>query len=257
MKGNPAQGMGYLMQGFKLITLPKLRWFVIIPLILDALVFIALIQWSASLASGWIASLMEWLPAWLGFLDWLFWLVYGAVIVLVFVYGFVAIANIIGAPFYGYLSELTQRHLGDDLQEADEGWVGVLKSVPASLWREMQKQLYYLPRVVGLVILGFIPGINLIAGVLWFVFSAWMMALQYVDYPADNNKLSFPALRSRLGQQRLQALGFGFPIALASMIPLVNLIVIPAAVCGATAYWCEQRLGVGRRETEDPASCCG
>ena len=64
-----------------------------------------------------------------------------------------------------------------------------------------------------------------------------MMALQYVDYPADNHRVSFPALRRGLGARRLSAFGFGLPVALLAMVPVVNLFVVPAAVCGATAYW--------------------
>ncbi len=79
--------------------------------------------------------------------------------------------------------------------------------------------------------------VNLVAAVLWFLFNSWMMALQYVDYPADNHKVSFPALRKLLGDTRLSALGFGLPVALAAMVPVLNLFVVPAAVCGATAYW--------------------
>ena len=29
-----------------------------------------------------------------------------------------------------------------------------------------------------------------IAAPLWLVFGIWMMAIQYIDYPADNNKMS-------------------------------------------------------------------
>ncbi|HBC34520.1 MAG TPA: sulfate transporter CysZ, partial [Marinobacter adhaerens] len=36
---------------------------------------------------------------------------------------------------------------------------------------------------------------------------------------------------------RLSAFGFGLPVALAAMVPVLNLFVVPAAVCGATAYW--------------------
>ncbi len=101
----------------------------------------------------------------------------------------------------------------------------------------MQKILYYLPRAIGLFIIGVIPVVNLVAAVLWFVFNCWMMSLQYVDYPADNHRVSFPALRRLLGDTRLSALGCGLPVALAAMVPVLNLVVVPAAVCGATAYW--------------------
>lgn len=55
----------------------------------------------AEMFAGLIAVAMGWLPdwAWLQALDWLFWLLYGAVILLMLAYGFVIVANLIGAPF--------------------------------------------------------------------------------------------------------------------------------------------------------------
>ncbi len=48
-----------------------------------------------------------------------------------------------------------------------------------------------------------------------------------------------PALANgcqRALQQR-DGLGHRLPVALAAMVPVLNLFVVPAAVCGATAYW--------------------
>ena len=53
----------------------------------------------------------------------------------------------------------------------------IIKDIPRALWREVQKILYYLPRAIGLLIIGLIPVVNLVAAVLWFLFNSWMMAL--------------------------------------------------------------------------------
>jgi len=239
LKGNFFRGLGYLGEGFRLIREPGLRLFVVIPLVINILLFGLLFYFLAELFAAMIAAAMSWLPdwAWLQSLDWLFWILYGAVILLMLAYGFVILANLIGSPFYGYLSELTEKHLTGQEVSTDDGWSQIIRDIPRSLWREVQKILYYLPRAIGLFIIGVIPVVNLVAAVLWFVFNCWMMSLQYVDYPADNHRVSFPALRRLLGDTRLSALGFGLPVALAAMVPVLNLVVVPAAVCGATAYW--------------------
>lgn len=239
LKGNFFRGLGYLGEGFRLIRLPGLRLFVIIPLVINILLFGLMFYFMAELFSVLIAGAMAWLPdwAWLQALDWLFWLLYGVVILLMLAYGFVIVANLIGSPFYGYLAELTEKHLTGQEVNPDEGWAALLKDTPRILWREVQKIAYYLPRALGLFIIGLIPVVNLVAALLWFLFNSWMMALQYVDYPADNHKVSFARLRRDLAAQRLSALGFGLPVALAAMVPVLNLVVVPAAVCGATAYW--------------------
>ncbi len=211
----------------------------IIPLVINVLLFGLLFYFLAELFAVMIAGAMAWLPdwAWLQALDWLFWLLYGVVILLMLAYGFVIIANLIGSPFYGYLAELTEKHLTGQEVSTEGSWAAIVKDVPRALWRELQKIAYYLPRALGLFIIGLIPVVNLAAAVLWFLFNSWMMALQYVDFPADNHKVSFPKLRRDLAASRLSALGFGLPVALAAMVPILNLIVVPAAVCGATAYW--------------------
>lgn len=239
LKGNFLRGLGYLGEGFRLIRQPGLRLFVIIPLVLNVILFGLLFYYLAGLFSAMIATAMGWLPewAWLQTLDWLFWLLYGVVILLMLAYGFVILANLIGSPFYGYLAELTEKHLTGQEVISDDGWLGLLKDTPRMLWREVQKIAYYLPRALVLVILGIIPVVNLVAAAVWILFNGWMMALQYVDYPADNHKVSFGRLRKDLAASRLSALGFGLPVALAAMVPVLNLVVVPAAVCGAAAYW--------------------
>lgn len=239
LKGNFLRGLGYLGEGFRLIRQPGLRLFVIIPLVLNVILFGLLFYYLAGLFSAMIATAMGWLPdwAWLQALDWLFWLLYGVVILLMLAYGFVILANLIGSPFYGYLAELTEKHLTGQEVISDDGWLGLLKDTPRMLWREVQKIAYYLPRALVLFILGIIPVVNLVAAAVWILFNGWMMALQYVDYPADNHKVSFGRLRKDLAASRLSALGFGLPVALAAMVPVLNLIVVPAAVCGAVAYW--------------------
>lgn len=239
LKGNFFRGLGYLGEGFHLIRQPGLRLFVLLPIAINIVLFAVLFYFMAEGFSALIATAMGWLPDWnwLQSLDWLFWILYGAVILLMLAYGFVIVANLIGSPFYGYLAELTEKHLTGQEVTTEDGWATMVKDIPRALWREVQKILYYLPRAIGLFIIGLVPVVNLVAAVLWFLFNSWMMALQYVDYPADNHRVSFPTLRRTLGGSRLSALGFGLPVALAAMVPLLNLVVVPAAVCGATAFW--------------------
>ena len=113
LQGNFFKGLGYLGEGFGLIRQPGLRLFVVIPLILNLLLFVVLVWAMAEGFALLIASVMAWLPdwQWLQALDWLFWLLYALVILLMFAYGFVIMANLIGSPFYGFLSEQTEKYL--------------------------------------------------------------------------------------------------------------------------------------------------
>ncbi|BCD84661.1 hypothetical protein PSm6_10680 [Pseudomonas solani] len=109
--------------------------------------------------------------------------------------------------------------------------------VPRTVGRELRKLGYFLPRAIGLLILSFIPGVNLVATPLWFLFGVWMMAVQYIDYPADNHKLGWNEMLAWLREKRWQSLGFGGSVYLALLIPFVNIVMMPAAVAGATLFW--------------------
>jgi len=85
-----------------------------------------------------------------------------------------------------------------------------------------------------------IPGLNLLAPFAWFVFSAWLFALEYSDYPLGNCGLHFSQIRAELRQRPLLALGFGASVSICTMIPLLNFLVMPAAVAGATAWWLDE-----------------
>ncbi len=74
------------------------------------------------------------------------------------------------------------------------------------------------------------------AGAVWF--SASMLAIQYCDYPFDNHtkcrlKRCAPRCARSSGEYALGAL----TSLLCMMIPVLNLLIMPVAVCGATAMW--------------------
>ena len=96
----------------------------------------------------------------------------------------------------------------------------------------------------------FIPGINLAAPFLWFMFSAWMLSLEYLDYPMGNHGLLFSDQRPIINQRRFMSLGFGGAVNVAVMIPVANFIIMPAAVAGATALWVEQLRQIENQESQ-------
>lgn len=69
------------------------------------------------------------------------------------------------------------------------------------------------------------------------LFSAWMLAIQYCDYPFDNHKVPFKTMRAALRTQKVANMQFGALTSLFTMIPVLNLFIMPVAVCGATAMW--------------------
>jgi CysZ protein len=157
---------------------------------------------------------------------------------LFFVYTFVTIANIVAAPFNSFLAEKVEMHLTGRIPEY-RSLLDNIKDVPRIIGRQFAILGYYLPRAFGILILFFIPVLHLIAPFLWVVFNAWYLALTYVDYPTDNHRIPVAIVRERLHKKRWLAIGFGGSVLAASMVPIVNLFTIPAAVAGATKLWCQ------------------
>lgn len=237
MQGNLFTGLNYLSQGFRLITRPGIRPFVIIPLLINSVLFGGALWWGYGKVMELNDAFVSWLPSWLDWLSWILFPLFFVVAVLAIFYCFSLVANLIASPFNGYLAEKTEQMLTGEPLGIDNNWKKILMLVPHAIGRELRKLAYYLPLLIGMLVLMMIPGINVIATPLWFILGAWMMSIQYLDYPLDNHELSFAAVKRGAQQQRLTSLGFGGLVMLGTMIPLVNLVIMPAAVCGATAYW--------------------
>ncbi|MCP1620370.1 CysZ protein [Pseudomonas sp. SLBN-26] len=230
-------GPQYLGEGLKLILRPGLRLFVLLPLTLNLLLFIAMIGFAMREFSGWVDAFMPSLPDWASFLEYLIWPLFVALVVLLVFFTFTMIANIIAAPFNGFLAEKVEVVVRGQDDFPPFSWAELVAMVPRTVGRELRKLGYFLPRAAGLLILSFIPVVNLVSTPLWFVFGIWMMAVQYIDYPADNHKLGWNEMLAWLREKRWQSLGFGGSVYLALLIPFVNIVMMPAAVAGATLFW--------------------
>jgi len=238
MNGNPFLGWHYLWQGFLSLREPGLRRFVALPLLLNIVVMSAASWWGGHKLSSWIESLVAWLPGWL---EWLYWLLMPLALLtllLVMAYFFSTLLVTLGSPLNGLLSEQVERRAGVVIPEES-----LLKMIRRTFGRELTKLGYLLPRYLLLVVLSFIPGLNLASPVLWLWFGSWVVALQYIDYSFDNHGRSFAEMRKAMAGDNLTVLGFGGLVALFMMIPLVNWFVMPAAVIGATRLRLDRMAG--------------
>lgn len=159
---------------------------------------------------------------------------------MLFYFTFTTITNFIAAPFNALLAEKVELQLtGEQLNNMTVA--EMLKDVPRMLKREWQKMAYSIPRFIALFLLSFVPVVGqTVVPVLTFVFGAWLLAIQYCDYPFDNHKISFKRMRNALGQRKILNFTFGTFVSIFTALPFVNLVVMPVAVCGATAMWVEE-----------------
>lgn len=241
-------GPEYLRQGLKLVLSPGLRLFVLLPLSINLVLFAGLVYFAGHEFSLWVTQLMPELPAWLGFLNYLLWPLFVVLVVLMVFFTFTMVANVIAAPFNGFLSEKVEIVVRGQDDFPAFSWGELVAMVPRTLSREMRKLAYYLPRALVLLVVSFIPGVNVIAAPLWLVFGVWMMAIQYIDYPADNHKMSWQDMLAWLRKKRWASLSFGGIVYLVLLIPIINLLMMPAAVAGATVFWVREQPGTNAKD---------
>ncbi len=232
-------GFGYLMDGFHLMLAPSVRLYLILPICLNLLIFVGLFflaKWGIHELNAW---LLPHLPSWLAWLATIIWILFVISFFAVFIYTYSLVANIVTAPFNSFLSERVQWLVAGNVP-IQRTLLQNIADVPRIIGRQFAILFYYLPHAVLLFILFFIPLVQLIAPVLWIAFHAWNLALTYLDYPADNNRVGIKPLRLFANAERSIALGFGGGVLLLSLVPIVNCFVIPAAVAGATKWWVEK-----------------
>ncbi len=234
-------GPQYLREGLKLVLSPGLRLFVLLPLTVNLILFAALIGFAVNEFSGWVDTFMPNLPNWLSFLQYILWPLFVVLVLLMVFFTFTLLANIIAAPFNGFLAEKVEVVVRGEDHFPPFSIAELTAMVPRTLGREMRKLAYFLPRAIALLILSFIPVVNLIAAPLWLLFGVWMMAVQYIDYPADNNKMSWQDMLAWLREKRWQSLSFGGITYAALLVPGLNILMMPAAVAGATLFWVRER----------------
>ena len=233
----PLSGVGYLLKGAKLISHPKLRLFVLIPLMNNILIFAGAFWFLFSSITQLIDSYMAALPELLSWLKYLLWPILVLTILFAFTFIFSAVANFIAAPFNGLLAEKTEIVLTNQPLD-DSGLSDLVKDLPRIFKRELQKLAYFLPRMVFCGLLFLIPGFGqIVAPFIWFVFAGWMMVIQYADFPFDNHKIPFATMKQALRKRLGKNLTFGILVSLFTTLPVINFIIMPIAVCGATAFW--------------------
>ena len=235
-----AHGAHCLFQGFTWLTRPGVRRYVILPLAINLLLFVAAIALGAHFFGAWLHHWISGLPHWLAWLAAALWVVFALAAVLVLFYAFTLIANLIGAPFDIFLAMQVETMLTGRCPETGRS---LARDIAAGLRGQVQRLLYILWRLILIAILGlallFVPLFGALTPVLWFLFTAWTLAIVYSDFPLSNRGVTFIEQRRLFRQKRAQLYGFGAAAALCTMVPVVNFIVMPAAVAGATLMWTE------------------
>jgi len=228
-------GFGYLASGIRLLTQPGIKRFVVMPVLINIVVFSVMIY----IGVQQFTQLMDWIlpaEAWYSVIRPLLWPLFAITAVLIGFFTFSMLANIIASPFNNLLAQRVEEHLSGQTLSAKSMELSIMNS----LRNEVRKITYSLSRAIPILILFLIPVVNVAAPIIWFLFGAWMMTIQYADFTMANHNLPFDEQRRRLKAQKVASLGFGTAVTLMTLTPILNFIAMPSAVAGASKMWVER-----------------
>ena len=237
-----ARGFGYLAHGALILPRKGVRIHLIIPLLINIVLFLLgswlLFSQLSDFVDGYTSGLPDW--EWIAGLMYLIKItIFTAAITVVFM-GVSMVALLVAAPFNAVLAKSVEKHLLGEFVNESEISRSIMAQVPHLVMEEVRKIIYFIVRAIPLLILFLIPALNLAAPALWFAFSSWMLAITYTAYPLENHEIPFKNQHAIVKQKRWATFGFGIAVLLVTMIPFVNLVVMPVAVAGATVLYTKE-----------------
>ncbi len=242
-------GFKYFFKGLACMFHSGLKRFTVIPVIINIVVF-SIAMW---FGFSWVSDLSqnivnEYLPSWLSWVSYIFnFLIFSILLVLVF-YFFCTIALIIGAPFYSILAEKVQKIFYNDAPFSSTMSISeTIQDVPHIILLEIKKLYYRIPIMLTSLILIFVPLIGQLSAI---ILTSWCYSLDYTSYSYENNRYKLKTTRQNIKENWLLCLSFGCAVWAALLIPFLNLIMIPAAVVGATMLW-NEKLRISLPEPDD------
>ncbi len=231
-----ARGAACCLEGFRLLLRPRIRRLAAAPILLSAALLAALVVFGADRFDALIDGLLDTVPGWLQWLRWLLWALFAALAVVASVLVFAVLAAALSSPFNGPLAAAVEAHLtGERPPSSTLG--AALRALPRTLLDEAKKIAYAIALAIPFLVLFWIPVVNAAAPVLWFLCCAWLTAFGYCDYALSNHGLVLADIRRTLRARPLLAFGFGGAAFLALAVPVLNVLAVPAAVCGGAVLW--------------------
>jgi CysZ protein len=145
---------------------------------------------------------------------------------------FTALTLLIGDPFYEIISEKIEDELGGTPGATNLPWY-------RTLWPNLADSIRLIALgiaiAVPLFLLGFVPIVGqTVVPVLDAVVGGWLIAVELTGIPFNRRGLRLGDRRKLLRARRAMALGFGVPVFLVLLLPVVAIVVVPAAVTGGT-----------------------
>ncbi|MEU4559904.1 EI24 domain-containing protein [Actinoplanes sp. NPDC023936] len=232
-----ATGVGLLGRGLGLILRsPRLLLLGLLPALLSGVLYIVLLvllirflpdlsEGATWFADGWDAWLRDTVQVFAG----------AGILglsVLLGIITFTAVTLLIGDPFYETISGRIEARFGG---VPDEVEVSVLESLRRSAADSLRLIGVSVLVAIPLFVLGLLPFVGqTVIPVVGGAVGGWLLALELTGAPFQRRGRRLRDRRAVLGANKPLALGFGAAVFVVFLIPLGAVLLMPAAVAGAT-----------------------
>jgi CysZ protein len=235
---------------------PALLTYLIFPLLLNVLLGVGLYlgiftpswQWINAEINHFDGFLAQWvahLPSWLGFLDdvgnglgWVVRILLSLGLFLVIGILLAQFGTLLGAPWYGKLSEKIEQIQTHQLEIIE---ISPLEEGGRAFLFELKKLFLLITIGSTCLILNALPGLgSTLATIGGVILGATLVCLDFLDAPLERRRLKF---RQKLGiiYGTIPATaGFGLVSLFLVSIPLLNLVTVPLCVASGTLFFCDR-----------------
>lgn len=231
------QGGFALVDGLRLLlverALRSVLWRMLGLLVLLVVLLASGVFWfSDYLAHLWLPQSDAWYWQLLGVLAWL---LAFALALISGIVGFVALASTMASPWLDMLAARAEGLSGQSVPENPSSWAS---QVVQSLANTVRPLLGLLALGVLAVALLLIPVIGqLAATVIWGYAGIRFLNYEMLDVPASRRQWGFSRRRDLLREERWYYLGFGLVAMLLMLVPVLNVLVVPAAVVALSRHY--------------------
>lgn len=230
-------GIGYLLKGQRWVAQHGRWWGIgmipaLITLVGYAAALVVLFFWTDDVIAWATPFADDWSAPWLGVFRGALALLFAAACLFLSVITFTAVTLLVGQPFYESLSEEVDRSEGGEVPESglstwQEVGIGIREAlallIRVTLWSVLFFALGFIP-VVGQTV---IPALALCV-------TGFFLAEELTSVALLRRGILLKERRTLLRGRRLLTVGFGLPLALLFLVPLVSVLLMPGAVAGAT-----------------------
>jgi len=219
---------------------PSLYKFVIIPFVINILVFIGVVYWGYDLFNQLVGEYLSPHDSWYWqILAMIIKFIAGLATMVAVFFTFTVVGNLIAAPFNDILSERTEQLLTGHM--SDEPFS--LKRIVKDLWRvmrdEIRKMLIFVVLMIVALLFNLLPGVgSLIYTIISGGLMLYFLIIEYTGYVFSRKHQGFKEQRLFIASNRLSSLGFALAVMCMLFIPFVQFLTIPMAVVAATQLCC-------------------